>query len=92
MAPIKKDKDKPYQFNSPKLADDSGNTLKPKRIGAIPKLAVLLGLLSPLYYEIYNLCDGSLSIEQIAGQLKSDNLQMRMNIDKLVKSRMIELI
>ena len=92
MVPAKKDKDKPFQFNSPKLAEESGNTLKPKRIGAIPKLAVLLGLLSPMYYEIYNLCDGDKTVEEIATALKTENLQMRMNIDKLVKSRMIELL
>jgi hypothetical protein len=91
MTPTKQVKDKPFQFYSPKLANESGNSLKPMRIGAIPKLAVLLGLLSPLYYEIYNLCDGEKTVEEIATQLKSDTLQTRMNVDKLVKSRMIEL-
>lgn len=87
MGTSKKSKD--YQFNIAKLAQETANSLKPQRIGAIPKLAVLLGLLSPQFYEIYNLCDGQKDIKEIATELKQEPMQMRIAIDKLVKSKMI---
>jgi hypothetical protein len=89
MAPSKKERE--YKFTLAKLADDSANELKPQRIGSIPKLAVLLGLLSPQFYEVYNLCDGTKDINAISDELKTDPHLMRINIDKLVKSKMISI-
>jgi hypothetical protein len=89
MAPIKKDS--AYKFNSPKLAEQSGLQIKPVRIGAIPKLAVLLGLLSPQFFEIYNACNGEKDIATLASELNIDSAQMRIDIDKLAKSKMISI-
>jgi len=84
-------KSKEYQFTIAILAQETANSIKPERIGAIPKLAVLLGLLSPQFYEIYNLCDGQRDITTIAAELKQESLQMRIAIDKLIKSKMISI-
>lgn len=89
MAPTKKERD--YKFSHVQLSEESAMELKPLRIGAIPKLAVLLGLLSPQFYDIYNLCDGTRDITALAEELNSDPMQMRINIDKLVKSKMISI-
>jgi hypothetical protein len=88
MAPLKKSKD--HKFFLTKLAEDSAISLKPRKIGAIPKLAVLLGLLSPQFYEIYELCDGEINISDIASKLNQDLTQVRVYMDKLYKSKMID--
>jgi hypothetical protein len=84
-------KSKGYKFFLADLEKEGSITLKPKKIGSIPKMAVLLGLLSPQFYEIYNLCDGKTDIAGIAANLHLDNEQARMYIDKLIKSKMIEI-
>jgi len=92
MVPTKEPKKgKDYRFNLEKLAQETANSLKPQRIGAIPKLAVLLGLLSPQFYEIYELCDGNRDINSIATELKQEPMQMRIAIDKLIKSKMVQV-
>jgi hypothetical protein len=93
MSPLSlpKSKDKDYKFNLAELAEEKGNAIKPQKIGAIPKLAVLLGLLSPQFYDIYNACDGNKDISNLATEFKVEGKQMRINIDKLVKSKMLTI-
>ena len=83
-------KPKPYKFSVKALDSETALTLKPKKIGAILKMAVLLGLLSPQFYEIYNICDGVKDIKSIAAELKLQEDQAKVFMDKLAKSKMIE--
>lgn len=80
-----------HKFFLKPLEEDTSIGLKPKKIGSIPKMAVLLGLLSPQFYDIYLLCDGEHDINTIAKQLKLQTNQARIYVDKLAKSKMIEL-
>jgi hypothetical protein len=80
-----------YKFFLKPLEEESSIGLKPKKIGSIPKMAVLLGLLSPQFYDIYLLCDGDHDISTIAKQLKLQPDQARIYVDKLARSKMIEL-
>ena len=78
-----------YNFQNKEL--ESGNTtLKPKAKGNIPKLAVLLGLLSPFYYDLYKKCDGETTIDELSGLFDIDLDSTRIYIDKLQKNGLIK--
>lgn len=81
-------KDKPYEYNYEKLAEASED-ITPKAKGSIPKLAVLLGLLSPFYYDLYLKCDGSKTISDLAKDLKVSVDEMKIYLDKLYKNGLI---
>ena len=81
---------KPYRFTYKALkTDEEGNNLIPKAKGNIPKLAVLLGLLSPQYFNIYNKCDGKKTVMNLSEELNIEILTMRQNMDKLLKNGLI---
>ncbi|MHA1819581.1 MAG: hypothetical protein ACTSU2_10850 [Promethearchaeota archaeon] len=84
--------EKNYKFYNEKLSTDEGNKLIPKAKGNIPKLAVLLGLLSPFYYDLYNLCKEGKNIEELAQKMNVENEQMRFYIDKLLRNGLVELV
>ncbi len=79
-----------YEFNEPRLKALELNEIRPKKRGNIPELAVLLGLISPKFYEIYNHCDGK-SAAEIADAMSIDETEIRVNLDKLFKNKMILL-
>ena len=82
---------KPYKFKQEKLDSESANTLIPQAKGNIPKLAVLLGLLSPQYYEIYCNCDGKRNIADVAEVMDIEIGTMRMHMDLLLKNGLINI-
>ena len=86
---LSRKKGKPYKFYNEILSTDEGNNLKPKAKGSIPKLAVLLGLLSPFYYDLYKKCDGNKTVAQISEELNIEPPTMRMYIDKLAKNGLV---
>jgi len=86
----RKHKEKPHVFFNKEL-EMGGTDLKPKAKGSIPQLAVLLGLLSPFYYDLYKKCDGNTTINQLAEQMNIQIEEMRVYIDKLLKNGLITL-
>ncbi|MHA1341680.1 MAG: hypothetical protein ACTSRZ_17320 [Promethearchaeota archaeon] len=82
--------EKPYVFHN-KLLENGGTDLKPKAKGSIPKLAVLLGLLSPFYYDLYKKCDGNTTVQQLAENMNIPIDDMRIYIDKLLKNGLVGL-
>ena len=89
--PTSKKKNKTYRFTDLALKTDEGNDLIPNAKGNIPKLAVLLGLLSPLYYSIYNKCDGKKTVKILSEEFEIGIESMRQNIDKLLKNGLISI-
>ena len=83
--------EKPYKFNKPTLETADASQMIPKSKGAIPKLAVLLGLLSPFYYELYEKCDGKKSVADLSKEMDIELPIMRIYVDKLVKNGLVEL-
>ncbi|MHA1149414.1 MAG: hypothetical protein ACTSR8_14350 [Promethearchaeota archaeon] len=79
---------KNYEFFSKVLEGDKDD-IEVKKKGDIPKLAVLLSLLDPFYYEFYQLVDGK-DIKTIAETLGMDTKAVRIFVDKLVKNGLIE--
>ncbi|MHA1149403.1 MAG: hypothetical protein ACTSR8_14295 [Promethearchaeota archaeon] len=79
---------KNYEFFSKALEGDKDDIIVMKK-GEIPKLAVLLGLLDPFYYDLYKICDGK-DIKTIAETLGMDKKAVKIFIDKLVKNGLIE--
>jgi len=82
---------KQYKFKNPELQLESAKDLKPSAKGSIPKLAVLLGLLSPLYYDIYERCNGKKTISAISEEMKIDLQKMLVHVDQLQKNGLISL-
>ncbi|MBD3349893.1 MAG: hypothetical protein GF364_00225 [Candidatus Lokiarchaeota archaeon] len=83
-------KKKPYEFYNETLSE-GGESLVPKAKGSIPKLAVLLGLLSPFYYDLYQKCDGNATVSDLSDQMDIDLAEMRVYIDKLLKNGLITI-
>jgi len=81
---------KEHIFFEKSLEEPGYLELKPQKLGKIPEMAVLLGLISPKYFKIYSSCDGQ-KIEDIAKTLKIDPSELREHIDKLIKNRMVTL-
>lgn len=77
-----------YEFQNEKLKNGDVS-LKPSAKGNIPKLAVLLGLLSPFYYDLYQQCDGETTIEQLSQKMDIDLTSARIFVDKLEKNGLI---
>lgn len=63
----------------------------PRKIGNIPRLAVLLGMIENLYWEIYNHCLGDKTVEQLAADMDIEPAFMRIFIDKLYKNGLVTL-
>ena len=78
---------KNYEFFSKTLAEKDNVEIHTK--GDIPKLAVLLGLLDPFYYDLYKLANGK-DVNTIAETLGLDKDSVKIFIDKLVKNGLIE--
>ncbi|MGV9171426.1 MAG: hypothetical protein ACOC44_05005 [Promethearchaeia archaeon] len=79
---------KNYEFFSKALEKDDG--IIPERKGQVPKLAVLLGLLDPFFYDLYNLCDGRRDLETLSEILGLEVDDIKIFIDKLEKNGLIE--
>jgi len=77
-----------YNFFSKALEKDDDDIEIHKK-GDIPKLAVLLGLLDPFYFDLYKLADGK-DVKTIAEMLNMDTKAVKIFIDKLVKNGLIE--
>jgi hypothetical protein len=84
-------KKRKYKFKQKKLALEEGLSVKPLKIGKVPKLAVHLGLLSPKFYEIYQMCDGNVELGVIAQKLDVDKEKIRIYCDRLVSSKMLKI-
>ncbi len=80
----------PYDFFEKSLERSDAINKVPKKLGNIPEMAVLLGLISPKFYKIYNLCDGK-KISEIAAAMNLDTREIVQDIDKLIKNKMVEL-
>ncbi len=79
-----------YSFFEKSLERSDAINLVPKKLGNIPEMAVLLGLISPKFYKIYNLCEGK-KISEIASALNIDTKEIVQDIDKLIKNKMVEI-
>ncbi len=79
---------KNYEFFSKTLANKDDIT--PLKKGEIPKLAVLLGLLDPFFFDLYNMCDGKKDISSLSEALGLDPKAVKIFVDKLVKNGLIE--
>ncbi len=62
---------------------------RPVKKGQIPQLAVLLGLLDPFFFELYQMCDGKRDIATLSEVLDMDKESVKILIDKLVKNGLI---
>lgn len=62
----------------------------PVKKGEIPKLAVLLGLLDPFFYDLYTMCDGKKDIHTLSEVLGLDEDAVKIFVDKLEKNGLIE--
>ena len=80
---------KSHEFFS-KALEKEDKEVKPIKKGEIPKLAVLLGLLDPFYYDLYQMCDGQRDIETLSETLGLEPEEVKIFIDKLVKNGLIE--
>ncbi len=81
-----------YKFKSPELEDpEKGIKAVPKKIGDIPELAVLLGMIEKSYWDVYNECAGEKSVGQLAEEFDIEPAFMRIFVDKLYKNGLVEL-
>lgn len=86
----KKRSAEPYVFFEKSLERSDALNLVPKKLGNIPEMAVLLGLISPKFYKLYNHCDGK-KISEIAAAMNLDAKEIVQDIDKLIKNKMVEI-
>ncbi len=80
--------EKQHEFFS-KVLEAEGDDLKPTKKGDIPQLAVLLGLLDPFYYDLYQMCQGK-SIAEISEILGLDVEKTKVLLDKLIKNGLLQ--
>jgi len=80
--------EKQHKFFS-KALEGKAEDLKPTKKGDIPKLAVLLGLLDPFFYDLYQMCQGK-SIAEIAEIIGLNVDETKIFIDKLIKNGLLE--
>ncbi|MHA1273824.1 MAG: hypothetical protein ACTSVV_12870 [Promethearchaeota archaeon] len=71
---------------------ESDEEVVPIKKGDIPKLAVLLGLLDPFYYELYQICDGKKDLNALAEFLGLKKEDVKILIDKLIKNGLVDSI
>jgi hypothetical protein len=88
MTPFRKQKS---EFSVPQLQSESALSLRPQRQGQIPQMAVMLGLITPKFFEIYNKCDGEHTIREVGQAMKIEDVEILRSIDRLVKSRLVKL-
>jgi hypothetical protein len=77
-----------YNFFSKAL--EKKDDIVPVKKGEVPKLAVLLGLLDPFFYDLYNLCDGKRDLNTLSEILGIEKNDIKILIDKLEKNGLIE--
>ena len=80
---------KNYEFFSKTLAADKED-ITPLKKGDIPKLAVLLGLLDPFFFDLYSMCDGQTDLKSLSELLGLDLDATKIFVDKLAKNGLIE--
>jgi hypothetical protein len=73
------------------LLGNNAGSLVPRKVGNIPRLAVLLGLISPKYYELYEACDGATTIDGLAQKLHISPDEVKVSVDRLVRNKMMEI-
>lgn len=79
---------KNYNFFSKALEKE--DDIVPVKKGEVPKLAVLLGLLDPFFYDLYNLCNGKRDLNTLSEILGMEKDDIKIFIDKLEKNGLIE--
>lgn len=79
--------EKQHEFFS-KALEGENQDLKPTKKGDIPQLAVLLGLLDPFYYDLYQMCQGK-SIAEISEIIGLDVDKTKILLDKLIKNGLL---
>ena len=79
-----------YEFFSKALEAAQEDDVVPLKKGDIPRLAVLLGLLDPFFFDLYNMCDGKKDLGTLSKALELDSGAVKIFIDKLVKNGLIE--
>ncbi|MHA1263938.1 MAG: hypothetical protein ACTSRS_01765 [Candidatus Helarchaeota archaeon] len=80
-----------YEYFS-QIQSEEAKDLKPLKKGDIPKLAVLVGVLDPFFYDLYKLCDGKRSVSKLSQILDLEPAQVKVLIDELAKHGLIEKI
>lgn len=79
--------EKQYEFFS--NLEGESNDAKPMKKGDIPRLAVLLGLLDPFFFDLYQLCQGK-SIAEISEVLGLKVEETKILLDKLIKNGLVQ--
>ena len=79
--------EKQYNFFS-NLEGESGD-VKPLKKGDIPRLAVLLGLLDPFFFDLYQMCQGK-SVAEISEVIGLKVEDTKILLDKLIKNGLVE--
>lgn len=81
----------PHEFYYKAIEGLTDEEIKPLKRGDVPKIAVLLGLLDPFFYDLYSLCDGDKTLEVLSQELEISGDNMKVFIDKLIKNGLVEL-
>ncbi len=82
--------EKHYEFFSKALESAGEGEVVPLKKGDIPRLAVLLGLLDPFFFDLYSMCDGKKDIKTLSEAIGLDAKAVKIFVDKLVKNGLIE--
>ncbi|MHA1132594.1 MAG: hypothetical protein ACTSRC_07880 [Candidatus Helarchaeota archaeon] len=78
-----------YEYFS-KLSEEKTDKIKPIKKGDIPKMAVLLGLLDPFFYDLYTMCNGERDVGKLSKILGLEPKAVRVLMDALAKNGLIE--
>jgi hypothetical protein len=81
--------EKQYEFFSKALESAEDAEVIPLKKGDIPRLAVLLGLLDPFFFDLYSLCDGKKDLKTLSEAIGLDTNAVKIFVDKLVKNGLI---
>lgn len=81
----------PHDFYYKALKGLTEKELKPLKKGDIPKIAVLLGLLDPFFFDLYTMCDGDKTIDNLSNELDISSDIMKIFVDKLIKNGLVEI-
>ncbi len=73
-----------------KLMSEKKDDVAPVKKGDIPKIAVLLGLLDPFFYDLYSMCDGKRTIAKLSQILDLDTGAVKLLVNELIKNGLIK--
>ena len=80
-----------YEYFS-QLQTEGKEDLKPIKQGDIPKLAVLLGLLDPFFFDLYSMCNGERSFSKLGEILGLEVPAVKVLIDELEKKGLVKKV